>query len=123
MEKILYAFPVFGLLLLIEFSYGYYKNRNTYSDLKDAAASLSLGMSHVLFSLMTASALLAVDYYIYEHRIFEFGNSWYEIALLFLLMDFSYYWWHRASHRVRFLWANHVNHHTSTEFNFTTALR
>lgn len=38
-------------------------------------------------------------------------------------MEFSYYWWHRASHRVRFLWANHVNHHSSKEFNFTTAFR
>jgi sterol desaturase/sphingolipid hydroxylase (fatty acid hydroxylase superfamily) len=43
--------------------------------------------------------------------------------LLFLLDDFIYYWFHRANHEVRFMWAGHVNHHSSRFMNFGTALR
>ncbi|MDG1164063.1 MAG: sterol desaturase family protein [Porticoccaceae bacterium] len=38
-------------------------------------------------------------------------------------IDFTFYWYHRSSHRVRFLWAVHMNHHSSTEMNFSVAFR
>ena len=44
-------------------------------------------------------------------------------ALCFVIDDLRYYWWHRASHRVRWLWADHVNHHSSQHYNLSTALR
>ena len=43
--------------------------------------------------------------------------------ICFLLMDHDYYWFHRLSHRVSFLWAAHAVHHQSEEFNLPTALR
>ena len=39
------------------------------------------------------------------------------------MIDFVYYWYHRFSHRVRFMWAVHMNHHSSEEMNFTVSLR
>ncbi|MFT6556449.1 sterol desaturase family protein [Sneathiella sp.] len=49
-------------------------------------------------------------------------SVWYwPLALIFA--DFLYYWMHRTEHRVRLLWAVHVTHHSSPEFNFSTALR
>lgn len=44
-------------------------------------------------------------------------------GLVFLLDDFAYYWMHRVSHVVNLLWAGHVVHHSSEEFNLTVALR
>lgn len=44
-------------------------------------------------------------------------------AVLFVLDDFTYYWFHRLNHEVRFLWAGHVNHHSSRHMNLGTALR
>jgi sterol desaturase/sphingolipid hydroxylase (fatty acid hydroxylase superfamily) len=44
-------------------------------------------------------------------------------VLLFLAQDFLYYWFHRASHRVRWLWAAHSVHHSSTRMNLSTAFR
>ncbi len=38
-------------------------------------------------------------------------------------MDFVYYWWHRLSHEVSFLWAVHVVHHQSEDYNLAVALR
>ena len=43
--------------------------------------------------------------------------------LTFITIDFIYYWYHRCSHRIRFLWAVHMNHHSSEEMNFSVALR
>lgn len=37
--------------------------------------------------------------------------------------DFLYYWNHRIWHETRFLWANHVMHHSSERYNLSTALR
>jgi len=41
----------------------------------------------------------------------------------FLGVDFLYYWFHRASHEVNFLWAAHIVHHQSEEYNLSVALR
>ena len=40
-----------------------------------------------------------------------------------LAYDFCYYWLHRAGHRVAVLWAAHVVHHQSEDYNLSTALR
>jgi len=42
---------------------------------------------------------------------------------LFVSSEFLYYWHHRASHRVRWLWATHSVHHSPTRLNLTAAIR
>jgi sterol desaturase/sphingolipid hydroxylase (fatty acid hydroxylase superfamily) len=44
-------------------------------------------------------------------------------GLLALLLDACFYFEHRAEHNVRVLWAVHVTHHSSTEFNLSTGFR
>lgn len=51
------------------------------------------------------------------------GRQWWAWALLFLLDDFIYYWFHRANHEIRLFWAGHVSHHSAVKMNFATALR
>ena len=41
----------------------------------------------------------------------------------FVLLDLGYYWFHRFGHELNFMWAAHVTHHSSEEYNLTTALR
>lgn len=50
-------------------------------------------------------------------------NPWASFALLFLAQEFAYYWFHRCSHRVRWLWATHAVHHSPNELNFSAAYR
>lgn len=49
-------------------------------------------------------------------------NPWTWVAAV-LLADFTYYWMHRFEHEIRVLWAYHSVHHSSPEFNLTTAFR
>ncbi|HEX8235467.1 MAG TPA: sterol desaturase family protein [Abditibacteriaceae bacterium] len=41
----------------------------------------------------------------------------------FLWLDYSYYWWHVATHRVPLLWRFHNVHHTDLDMDVSTATR
>ena len=41
----------------------------------------------------------------------------------FAVFDFFFYWWHRAQHRFRWLWAQHRFHHQDRYVNVTTVHR
>jgi sterol desaturase/sphingolipid hydroxylase (fatty acid hydroxylase superfamily) len=45
------------------------------------------------------------------------------LAVLFLGQEFCYYWFHRASHRVRWFWASHAVHHSPNQLNLSAAYR
>jgi len=49
--------------------------------------------------------------------------GWVEIIASLVVLDFFDYLWHRANHRVRFLWRFHKAHHADTAMDVTTALR
>jgi sterol desaturase/sphingolipid hydroxylase (fatty acid hydroxylase superfamily) len=58
------------------------------------------------------------------HRLYDLpldGVS--AFALLFVGQEFCYYWYHRASHRMRWFWATHSVHHSPNELNFSAAYR
>tara|TARA_B100000678_G_scaffold288428_1_gene296869 strand:+ start:1062 stop:1874 length:813 start_codon:yes stop_codon:yes gene_type:complete len=46
-----------------------------------------------------------------------------QVALGVAAMDYAYYWWHIATHRVPFLWRFHRVHHIDPDMDMTTALR
>lgn len=43
--------------------------------------------------------------------------------LAFLLMDLTFYWWHRANHRIPLLWRFHNVHHLDPDLDVSTAFR
>lgn len=45
------------------------------------------------------------------------------IAVGFILLDVFMYWWHRANHKIRFLWRFHRFHHKDEKLNATSAIR
>ena len=49
-------------------------------------------------------------------------SAWQWVAA-FVAYDFCYYWKHRYGHEWRIMWASHIAHHQSEEFNLSTALR
>lgn len=118
------SIPFFLVLLIIEIVVARAQKRRLVP-LHDAVASLSTGIGQQLMELATAAFSLAAYAYIAKHHAFFKGHlrsplSW---VLLILLVDLAYYCFHRASHRVGFLWAIHSVHHQSEEYNLTTALR
>ena len=50
-------------------------------------------------------------------------DGWLEIVLSLIALDAFDYFWHRANHRVPFLWRFHKAHHADNEMDVSTALR
>jgi sterol desaturase/sphingolipid hydroxylase (fatty acid hydroxylase superfamily) len=92
-------------------------------EVKDTAASLMMGLGSVIIGALFAFIFVGFARLIMPFALFHIGWSWWAVALCFVADDLRYYWWHRASHRVRWLWADHVNHHSSQHYNLSTALR
>jgi sterol desaturase/sphingolipid hydroxylase (fatty acid hydroxylase superfamily) len=89
----------------------------------DLQTSLGLGIGNVVVSGLFKGVVLAIGYVLYEHRLFEIGQSVWAWVALFFIEDFCYYLYHRSHHEVRCLWAAHVNHHSSQSYHLGTALR
>lgn len=122
-DPVLISIPVFLLCVGIE----YLSLRKMFPhenyDLRDGAASIGMGVGSLVISYTFGFISLAASYYIYRHRLFNISFGFLQILALVVLEDFIYYWFHRGSHWFRFWWVSHVNHHSSKEFNLTTALR
>ncbi|MBI4405221.1 MAG: sterol desaturase family protein [Deltaproteobacteria bacterium] len=50
-------------------------------------------------------------------------SFWLEVILSFLLMDLTFYYWHRLNHRVSFLWRFHNVHHVDPDLDASTGFR
>jgi sterol desaturase/sphingolipid hydroxylase (fatty acid hydroxylase superfamily) len=120
---VLYAIPAFILAMVIEGLATRGRDDIRGYAPRDTAASLTMGVASVVVSGF--AKLLSIPLYavLYEHRVVELGNAWWSWPLLLFAEDLCYYWFHRVHHEVRFLWAAHVNHHSSRYFNLSTALR
>jgi sterol desaturase/sphingolipid hydroxylase (fatty acid hydroxylase superfamily) len=141
------SIPLFFLLLLVELAYAQVRGVRLLR-LQDSITDLSLGtlsqLSGVFFKLVTIGIYIWVGSHLsfpaflprlawpdgapfvgadgfpgFAVRIPEL-ISW---TAAFVLVDFAYYWLHRLSHEVHVLWAGHVVHHSSEEYNLAVALR
>jgi len=118
------AVPVFFLLMGIEMWVARRRGLRV-SRLSDTLTDLSCGtMQQLALLFFNVAILLAYTHVYRHHRLLEFSRGsaivW---VVAFFAVDFLYYWWHRWSHRVNFMWAGHVAHHSSEEFNLAVALR
>lgn len=124
MKIILYAIPAFLILILFEWFYGLIKGRNTYR-IADTITSISLGS----ISRLRGILVLGLGAWFYarvtdDYTLIDFPDKGIAIWLFAIVAyDFSYYWFHRASHEINLFWAAHVVHHQSEDYNLGTALR
>jgi alkylglycerol monooxygenase len=116
--------PVFFILIVIELLIAS-RQEKKYFRFNDSIVDLSCGIGQQVTGIFIKTGLFAGFHYIYNnYSITRFPSdsigTW---VLAFIGTDFCYYWWHRMSHQVNFMWAVHVVHHQSEEYNLTVALR
>ena len=117
------SIPVFFILIGIELAYTFYKKLKYYR-LNDSIANLNQGVGSQLVGLFMKAVTFLGYLYLFEHlRLFTIPNTIWTWLILFFGVDFFYYWFHRMSHQVNALWAAHIVHHQSEEYNLTVALR
>lgn len=89
----------------------------------DTTSNAALALMHQGADAMAWLLTFGLFVGLWQHRLFDIPASWWSVALLVVAQDFFYYWFHRTSHRVRWLWASHVTHHSSERLNLSTAFR
>lgn len=92
-------------------------------DARDSACNTVLALAQQASDKLAWLATLPLFGWLHLHSPWHIEAGWGAYLALFLAQDLLYYLFHRASHRVRWLWAAHSVHHSSTRMNFSTALR
>lgn len=124
MNPIVYAIPVFFLLMAVEMWVAHLRGRRAYR-MGDTIGSVGLGVYSQLTGLYARLLSFGLYVLVYESlRWFDLPRDalWVWCGAL-LLYDFLYYWHHRAGHEIALFWAAHVVHHQSEDYNLGTALR
>ena len=118
----LFALPF--TLLLAAAEYWHFRESEEFG-LRDSLASIVLGTSYILVAegIVVIAVVVPFFHWLYQYRLFTVAMSPLSVFVLFLLVDFCFYLFHLAAHRIRFLWGVHEVHHASEYFNFTVAFR
>ena len=116
------AVPLFVGGILLEMAIAWRSDAVRF-ELRDTMCSLAMGVGNIVVGILIGFVSFGAAMWAYELSPLRLGTSWPIVVLAFVLDDFRYYWWHRFSHEIRWMWASHVNHHSSQHYNLSTALR
>ena len=117
------AVPFFIGAILLELGWIVVKRRGGRYETRDALTSLLMGAGNVAAGIVLGFVAYGFFMALWAITPLDLGTSVGVVVLCFVLDDLRYYWVHRFGHRVRWVWASHVNHHSSQHYNLTTALR
>lgn len=117
-----YATPAIIGLSLIE---GWALSRRRVFDWRSLGVSVLDQVLRLALNVFVAWSLFKpLIEWSHAHRFFDLEvDSWTMVGMLFIAQEFCYYWYHRAAHRVRWFWANHVVHHSPNDLNLGAAYR
>lgn len=110
--------PVFIICVALEFI----KARKHYN-VKDSINNTALALLHQGADAIILLLLMPMFNWLHQFSLFDIQLTATSLLVGFILQDFLYYWFHRASHNIHWFWLAHVVHHSSTHMNFTTAFR
>lgn len=122
-NPVIFSIPIFITLILIEIIYAFIK-RPSYYKAADTISNINCGIGDQVIGMMAKVFTIGIYQYLYEHyRIYTFESNLLNSIIIFILVDFFYYWKHRMSHEINILWLGHSIHHQSEEYNLSVALR
>jgi alkylglycerol monooxygenase len=127
-DPIAFAVPFFFLFIGLELYVAKKRNVSVYR-FTDSLTDLSCGITSQIAMIVWAAFQLGVYAWVYDHARLvnlsstSWGGTWLPWVVAFVLVDLLYYWWHRLSHEVNVLWAAHVVHHQSEDYNLAVGLR
>ncbi len=119
-----FAIPAFFLFLWLEYRLTAKHKRKQVFKYESSISNLSIGIAERLLNLLISASFYNLFYWIYtNYALFNIPNVCWVWVLLILATDLVWYWYHRLGHEVNLLWAAHIVHHQSEEFNLTVAAR
>ncbi len=127
-EGMKYIYPILIGFMIIEFLVA----RENY-ELKDAMAGFGIALGASVIASFTKVFTVVVIFQWCFDVLAPFreqylgytslGFAWWAWAMAIVADDFNFYWHHRLSHSIRLLWAAHVPHHSSHNYNLAVSIR
>jgi sterol desaturase/sphingolipid hydroxylase (fatty acid hydroxylase superfamily) len=117
--------PVVLAMIFAELLISNWQNKKYYKK-EDTLCTIGLLAGNIIVAFSIKGLILAFHFYLYQFKVFELASIlplWAMWALTFIMIDLVFYIYHRMSHRVRFLWAIHLSHHSSEQMNFAVSFR
>ncbi|TDQ10925.1 sterol desaturase family protein [Pedobacter metabolipauper] len=119
-----FAIPAFFVFLYIEYQLAVRLKKGDIFKYESSISNLSIGIAERLLNLFISASFYNLFYWVYKnYAIFNIPNTWWVWIALILSTDLVWYWYHRLGHQINFLWAAHIVHHQSEEFNLTVSAR
>ncbi len=115
-------FLIFIALIGIEIIWTILQKKKNYN-LKDSLANLVIILIGKALKPIALLWGLMIFKIVTPFKLIEIPINLFTLILTFLAVEFVYYWYHRWSHEIPFLWAIHHTHHSSMWFNLTAAGR
>ncbi|MEM6495598.1 MAG: sterol desaturase family protein [Pseudomonadota bacterium] len=118
--------PIALAFIALELGYARLAAHDRYEhfDNAETMASIGVAIGNLVTRILTSGIAAVPFLFLYQHRLFDIPlDQWWAVPVLFLGVEFCYYWFHRTSHRVRWFWATHAVHHSATRFNLSAAIR
>jgi len=117
------AIPLFFVGMGVELAVAKKRGVRAYR-LGGAVADIGCGVVQQLTSNLLGGWVTLLAYgWVFERRLFDVPTPWLPWVAALVGVELAYYWWHRLSHEVNLLWAAHVVHHHSEDYNLAVALR
>ena len=119
------AAPIVLSMILFEALFSSIYNKNLYKK-NDTLCTAGLLTGNMLMVFGLKGATLGFHYFLFQFKLFNLSEllpMWAIWVLTFVIIDLVFYIYHRISHRVNFLWAIHMSHHSSEEMNFAVSFR
>ena len=117
--------PIVLAMILLEVLFSSLNNKNLYKK-EDTLCTIGLLSGNILMVFMLKGATLALHFYLFQFKLTNLSEImpvWVLWLVTFVMIDLVFYIYHRISHRVNFLWAIHMSHHSSEEMNFAVSFR
>jgi sterol desaturase/sphingolipid hydroxylase (fatty acid hydroxylase superfamily) len=93
-------------------------------DFGAAAASIGVAAGNILLKPVSAAVTTLVMVGLEPYAVWRLpADDWRTWVAGFVAVEFVYYWFHRWSHTIRWLWASHAVHHSANEFTLPAAVR
>lgn len=99
------------------------KEKNKYFSLPDFKNSIQLMLINLAIDLVVKTLAFYFLLNLSANSFFSLGYQWWVWILCYIGWDLIFYLKHYMEHNVRFMWAIHVNHHSSAYMNLSTSLR
>jgi sterol desaturase/sphingolipid hydroxylase (fatty acid hydroxylase superfamily) len=122
-ELIRYALPTLVIVALVE-AFVLARLADTPYPWRETMGSLGVALGQKIKQILIGGLVVSFFAALWSYRLLTVPlDRWWGIALLFLAVEFAYYWQHRLSHEIRWFWATHAVHHSANHLNFAAALR